>query len=677
MKQLLHTGLFFLLIFSGCTGLEIEEAVSPGINGQTIVLALINGEQNAIVRSETPGEDALNENLVERLDVFFFNQAGECLFYPSASQMNKSGSTLRISIPEETAILLFNKNLKVYIVANCILSRQALEGKSYPQLIETVQGVTNEFNPPRFSPQPSFLMDGILPVNNLTEASTHLGEVILSRAASKIKVNIIGASVSGYTPVEAHIRMSNYLESTTLGQEAPQYNAQETEYEVSEYRPIWIPGTGQAGFETDPFYSYSHNWKPGDSHESHITIRVKWYKEGGGAEPKDYYYRIPVKELPTLSENGDNIGLKRNYAYTFNVNIGALGGLDPDKMVNLTPDFVIKDWTTNRIVARLNQYDYLVVSETDVQMHDITAKSIRYISSKPVSVEIDSVFHYTYLSSGEIRIDNIPEGASNYPLIRVNEATTSIDIQSPVPVNYVPVMMYFKVKNTAGLYYNVRVVQYPRQYITSEFSNKSDIDFQWYKDQGRDLFWSNNGEGRDDPPMKNFNLYTITTTSVNPEDDFMIGGDMMHDEYNLTDDKILYVTKKDAATNRMVSPKFVIGSQRGITSTATPYVSAQIRCAYYMEGTFDRGTWRIPTEAEMLLISKLQMDGNSAINELFKPSGTGQDGSDRWWTARVDEEGGKTYYYSVRVTTGELVRQEYSPGKTTASVRCVRDVWKN
>lgn len=669
MKQLFTLSLLLMLALSGCTREEVGR--EDVFDGQAVSFSLVNQDLEAIKRVTTPGEEPLNENLVVHLDVFFFDHAGQCLYYPTASQMKTDGAKVTINVPKNIVNMLFGEDIKLYVIANCTLLRENLEGKSYNELIETVCGVSQDFNPLVFVPQKYFLMDGTLSVNDLTEERTDLGEVILSRAASKINILITGAAINGFTPVEAHVRLDNYLESTALGQDAPLYTAKEEDYKHSGYRPITLPGMTQ--YPANPFYSYSNNWEYGDSKESYITIRVKWYKNDGGAEPKEYYYRLPFNNILPAD---DRFCLKRNYTYTFKVNIGVLGGLDPDQMVDLKPDFEIKDWTTNRIVARLNQYDYLVVSETNVEMHDIAKRSIKYSSSQPVSVDIKNVYHFTYLASGTIREDKIEPTDPRYPVIEANEGNSEIDITSPVPGNYVPVMISFRVSNTKGLYQDVYVIQYPRQYITSKFSNWDDIDFKWYKDQGRTSFWSNDGKGGDG--MQNFNLYTVTTTSLDSSDGFSIGGDMMHNEYNLTDDKILSVTKKDAASNNMISPQFVIASQRGITSIKTSYGTAQVRCAYYMEGTYDRGTWRIPTVAEMLLISKLQRDGNSAINELFTPGSSGEEGSDRWWTARQDVINGVDHYYSVKVTTGELVVEPFTIGKINyASVRCVRDVWKN
>lgn len=673
MKQLFFISLLFIFALTGCT-MDDAGGNDIDLSGQTVTFSLVTGNNDTASRS-IPGEASLNENLVERLDVFFFGNNGQCIYYPSTSQMIKSGTTVKITIPKEIATIIFSEDFKLYIISNCTLPRNILEGKTYSQLIETIHGTPTEFNKSEFEPQPYFLMDGILPVNNLSEDNSNLGEVILSRAAAKIKVQITAANIDGYVPYDASIRIDNYLESTTLGQEAPLFQAKSKDYKHSAYRPIWVPGMTVTQFDADPFYSYANNWELGDTKESYITIRVKWYKVDGGIEPKDYYYRIPFNySLPTPDE-GNNHSLQRNFIYDFKVNIGALGGLDPDQTVELTPNFEIKEWTTNRIVATLNQYDYLVVAETDVEMHDIPNRSINYISSQPVSVEIDSVYFYNYLSSGTIETIELKPGDARYPQIVPNEDTNQIEITSPVPINYVPLMMRFKVKNTKGLYYKIRVTQYPRQYITSSFSNRDDIDFQWYKDEGRTSFWTNNGNGSSN--MQNFNLYTITTTSMHPSDKFIIGGNFMHYEKNSADwDKLNYVTNQDEATNNMISPQFVIASQRGITSNDTPYTTAQARCFYYMEGPYGRGTWRIPTLAEMELISKLQNDGNSAIKELFTPNTTG---GDRWWAARIDGEPGnlESYYYSVRVTTGEVVRQQYKPGSTTASVRCVRDVWKN
>lgn len=673
MKPLFIILIFFIFALSGCT-MEDAEGNNTDLSGQTVTFSLITGNNDNATRS-TPGDASLNENLVERLDVFFFDNDGQCIYYPSTSQMVKSGTTIKITIPKDIATIIFSEDFKLYIVSNCTLPRNVLEEKTYNQLIETIHGVPTEFNKSNFESQPYFLMDGVLPVNNLTEDNSNLGEITLSRAAAKIKVQITAANISGYIPYDASIRIDNYLESTTLGQEAPLFQAQDNDYKRSAYRPIWVPGMTATQFDTDPFYSYANDWELSNTKETYITIRVKWYKVDGGVEPKDYYYRIPFNySLPTPDE-GNNHSLQRNFIYNFKVNIGALGGLDPDQTVELTPDFEIKEWTTNRIVAKLNQYDYLVVAETDVEMHDIANRSINYISSQPVSVEMDSVYFYNYLSSGTIETIELVPGDDRYPRIEPNEDTNQIEITSPVPINYVPLMMRFKVKNTKGLYYNVRVTQYPRQYITSSFSDRDDIDFQWYKDNNRGSFWTNSGNGN--TGRQNFNLYTVTTTSMDPSDKFIIGGDFMHYEKNSADfDAINYVTNQDEATNNMVSPQFVIASQRGITDNSTAYTSAQLRCYYYMEGPYGRGTWRIPTLAEMELISKLQNDGNSAIKELFKPNTTG---GDRWWAARIDGEPQNTnsYYYSVKVMTGEVVRQKYVSGSTTASVRCVRDVWKN
>ncbi|NDV66882.1 fimbrial protein [Bacteroides sp. 224] len=667
MKNIYLISFCLVLTLFGCGN---EEVISvDDVKGQTVVFSLINKDHDAAMRSTTSGEESLNENLINRLDVFFFNEWEQCLYYPSETQMVKEGTMVKINVPEDVIDVLLGENLKLYVVANCHLERNVLEGKTYKQLIETTHGVSTDFNPYPFVAQTDFLMDGVLLVNNLTEDRTNLGEVTLNRAASKIKVQITGATIDGYTPVEAFVRINNYLESTTLGGEAPLYVPQKSDYKNSAYRSISLPGGTQV--DTAPFYSYANNWEYGDLKESYITIRVKWYKNGGGAEPKDYYYRLPFSHI--LSGE-DRYALKRNHTYTFKVNIAALGGLDSDEMIELTPDFVIKEWSTNRIVAKLNQYDYLVVSETNVEMHDVNTRSIQYISSQPVSVDIQEVYHFTYLSLGDIQTNKILPGDARYPKIEADETTNKISITSPVPINYVPVMMRFRVKNTKGLYQDVYVIQYPRQYITSRFSNKSDIKWAWY-DVNWESFWSNYGDGG--VGMQNFNLYTVTTTSVNSGDAFIVGGNMRHNEYNLTMEEVLNVTNKDAETNNMISPQFVIASQRGITSTKTSYSAAQVRCAYYMEGTFDRGTWRMPTVAEMLLISKLQMDGNSAIKGLFTPGNSVVDGSDRWWAARQDVINGVDYYYSVRVTTGELVRQAYSPGNNYASVRCVRDVWKN
>lgn len=671
-----------VLVLAGCIRDDIP--VGPDMPaGRRFTITLVSGgeaEERAYVntRSETPGVTELNENLIQRVEVFFFDTAGQCLVHPTPSDMTLSNNKIAITMSEDDALKLFNREFRLYLVANSELPRNSFAGKAYDEVAALVQTNAATLNPDPFIAQGSFLMDGAITVTGLTDSRTDLGKVVLRRAASKVVVSIVDASVSGYIPVAAHARMNNYLDKSVTGEEAPIYRPAVADFNHSGWHELYIPNNGGTPFEAAPFYSYSNDWEFEPCRESYVTVRVRWRKQADGTE-KEYYYRIPFNYIPPEHPDGFHFRLRRNYIYQFNVNISTLGGLDPEAMVDLNPNFELRDWTTRRIEADLNQYDYLVVSERSCEIHDVNRKIFHYTSSKPIEIINCTAYYNTYDSqNGAVYRNDYIQGQANFPQFAIDTDASNITMTSPVPINYVPVYIEFTVRNTAGLTHKVNVVQYPRIYITSEYSDIGDIDFAWYNRVGRGSFWYNNGGGRTSPMMKNFNLYTVTTKSTAPGDNFVIGGELTAPYYNLTEQATFIMTKKDAVSNEMISPKFVIASQRGITSANTAYQTAEVRCALYMEGPYGRGTWRMPTLAEMRLISKLQRDPNSAIKNLFTV-GSGPN-SDTWWVSRMEEftNPKKAHYYSVRVPTGEEVLDVWTSGMTpTNSIRCVHDVWQD
>lgn len=138
------------------------------------------------------------------------------------------------------------------------------------------------------------------------------------------------------------------------------------------------------------------------------------------------------------------------------------------------------------------------------------------------------------------------------------------------------------------------------------------------------------------------------------------------------------LTKNDVETSRMVSPSFELASQLGATTT-WPYYrfykgkpqidknnakSATYNCASYIEKRVVDGVevevkgWRLPTEAEIDLIDKLQNDPDSAVKRIM----TGK------------------FYWDSYSEDGAKEMKHYEAGgssKDKAHIRCVRDVKDN
>ena len=153
-----------------------------------------------------------------------------------------------------------------------------------------------------------------------------------------------------------------------------------------------------------------------------------------------------------------------------------------------------------------------------------------------------------------------------------------------------------------------------------------------------------------DPRVKISTLYDITRQGVTwDRNDLGVAAENYIDNY--------LIGNPDNST--VIAPRFMFPSGR-IGSNRTnnqfrdgSWRTAAMRCAAYQEDGYPAGRWRLPTEAEVAFCRELQRNGY--IDDLFY-------NTNRYWTASG------TYYYQ-----GECV----DPGnnQTTASVRCVYDLW--
>ena len=126
-------------------------------------------------------------------------------------------------------------------------------------------------------------------------------------------------------------------------------------------------------------------------------------------------------------------------------------------------------------------------------------------------------------------------------------------------------------------------------------------------------------------------------------------------------------------TQNVISPKFISASSYGKTLPVT-YEGAKKRCAAYQEYGYPAGRWRIPTEAEILFLQKLNTD--SKIPSLFNPSTT-----NGYWAAGallyVKDGSGNDLFVDLSGVTANTGSVGYTVGSNTYTsyVRCVYDTW--
>lgn len=707
---------------SSCVKEPVSDEHSLEKNVITFTLSNSSAPTQA-TRVTRAADDMLdNEKVIHRIDIFFFDVSGShCLFYPDASQVAIADNRVTVRVPESVMTSFYGiGNCKMYMLANCQLSREVLAGKTLDEIKLLSMDNMDEKKFNVLTPPSNFLMDSeeIDVIFNENSPNSNLGKISLKRAAAKVIVDITSAKRTGYTAVKATVMVVNYLDKTRLSSEYL-YPARNEDYK-SASKTLIANNDVDNSFSIDtqnPIYTYATNWANAPDRETFLLIAIDWRKQEGG-EVRTYYYRIPFSYIRATGDvEANKEQIRRNYVYQFAVNVSRLGGLDPADAVDLSANFELLDWTTKEVEVSILGFHFLFVYNPHVEIHNRHSNVWEFRSSKqPVTITINSVYSNEYDSNGGINQRDYTAGNPQYPKVTQwkDASRTYFTFESMVPINYVPLYMKATVTNGTGLSADVTLTIYPKIYVTASYSyggysnqtanNPDDkgiipsnaasalLDGQtiWLagsyntptgvnKDAGNN---TPNGSPKDTPPQKNFNFFTVHVTSLDIEDENagMRVGDptqpMSHlgatagvegrETIKLTIpwDITYFRTQQDVESNNIVSPQFVIASQRGITATDKSWEVAQQRCATYRESQYAAGTWRMPTLAELKLVRRMQLDPNSAIKELFQSTN-----ASGWWTAQ--------YGYAVMLGQSDDALAILNDPLKNHSVRCIRDLWRD
>lgn len=594
------------------------------------------------------GETALNENLVKTLDVYFFRN-GNMEHYERLTEglvfNGKDPVLLKLSALKGK----FQQNAKYNIVAIANLSDH-YSGKSPGSL--TLAELFSIKTTAQLSPnqtQKSFLMDGMkldVIVNEGT-ANRVVIPVSLQRALSKIRVSIHLSDKLEYAAEKPQYKVMSYASSANIlasgiGVGLNDLTAQTNMTDVQYF------STGSGNIPGIISYVYENDWKEEIDRETFIVLRVPLKNK------PENYYRIPVNYR--MGEDSDNQNpqddsdlyrLKRNHLYDISVLIDKAGTDTPETPLEIEGSYKIKQWTDLSLPEELATQNWLFVKEHNVRMINITNYEIDYKADKPVTVQNLKATYFAIdeqgnESTGQYTPSNGTYPAGRYPSVTANQNKSVIEVGSMVPINYVPLYMEFDVVHQNGiLKEHVSVVQYPLQYLTVRKS-RGDVIPEWL-----------NGE---EQGAKNFNLFTIHTLYT---DKYLIGDPTLGGKD----------TDNTAKVDDMISPEFVVASQYGVYWGGTPYDKALRRCQLYGEDDYRSG-WRLPTLAELEVISTIQTDPNSAIKALMWGR--------YYWAARTN------WYYSRPWEGAAGFRGHEASGSISGAMgspqnevgRCIFDVYK-
>ena len=653
-----------IALFFASVGCTRESLGDGGAHvGKNSLLLQLQVSPTALRATEV-GEDAYNENTVSSITVLFYKggqlfwqskESGQGGIIPNGS-ITTPGRHYIIPVPDDKKAQLNGVNsFNVYVVCN---KASFVAPATEAALLKEV--VADELNA---TAPASFVMIGSATnkkIDMATQAGRNLGSIGLKRVAAKVRVLRPTVDVAGYVQVgDAQVKLRNYADRGYL---ATAENVPTAEYKTTDYRPVTevLPNGGKAMH----FYSYYNEWASPAAlgQRPELMVQIKMKKEGESDNmAKSYYYKVPLEP--------EQKSLESNKLYKLSVRIEIIGSPTAENPEPITGSVSVEDWSKHEDSYGLPATQFLVVAEHDVEIKNATQYSLPYQSSKhPITISIKKVYATFVDDQGVTQTISYTQGMAEYPTITFDANT--IHINSSIPVNNVPKYIEFEVTNgVSGLVEKVKVTQVPSSFIIHTMGTSSSLQ------PGGGLA----------PGLNNKAMYHIRIL-VPPAG--MILGFPPTEPVKFYDKNVYkethYLTKNDEETSRMVSPSFELASQLGATrpmpyyyrgSYSHPQVgdpesrrrSATYSCAIYTEtrknkdGTYlTLDDWRLPTEAEIELIDKLQNDSKSAVKRIM----TGP----FYWDAYLGNK-------AMRMTNPDNWNTGADEDK--AHVRCVRDVKDN
>lgn len=735
MKQLLHYIVFCCLAaccFTACDHEDIFRQTETEGDGNSIILNLASGKL-PLTRANVEANGA--EIAVSHLDVLIFNQDGTKVWHERVDGI-KDGKD-KITLSAQRSTFDENESYWVYLIANSTADVSIFEDENFTLTsLNALKQEDKDIHTTGLAsatgvPQ-TFLMDGVAYPKGEQEPATvkmvvlNSGDktndtelqTVLRRAAAKIVVNIKSGE---------HVQFDNGPQTYHAG-----YYLRNMPYSTSVIKPammdkddaeLMTPELNNGGYFkwtpsviTVTAYAYAHVWDNASTLEKEVRLIVNIpmnYLPDNATEWKfldNSYYQIPVSTKKELN---------RNTCYEVNVTVDAPGGSNPSKPVLLKDiSYSVRDWDEERINVGgdTDRPAYLTLNEYEMEMHNMADDNttLEFASSSEVTATIDRVYYIDKFGQ-EKELTQITNGSAdewgenigsdyrpnwkNRCIIKITpdeNITGKIQVHGDVPGNNAVRYIIFTVENEEGIKREVKVAQYPLEYITNIqgwYSYRSDFGgttWENYRDPSQKRVSAYNYDSRNDTwsysATRYGNDYIFTSkvaeeietgsnrgkssisyyyynrwqTSLSTNEIWNAGNARMYHvqitassgDYTLGQPRITNGKTDPGEDNaELVSPSFMIASQLGAVFSISDEEMAASHCREYVEVAQD-GTvyddWRLPTRAELEIIMEFQYKENAAMDEVLAgPS---------YWSA------------------SGLVYNNKGSG-TAKTIRCIRDAY--
>lgn len=354
------------------------------------------------------GSEDLNENKINRLDLFVFDAAGMLVKSLPLTDASVQGSP---TTDYKHKKLESNQLKRSDITGNTLYLVANLDNISDITTLDELKAATINkaatFNPK--AKQTSFVMDAKMEeTKQIVNGTIHI-QFQLKRALAKIRLNVQDDKGNAIAPTAYACQLIHYAADGSILAEGTSTN-NELNTEAAASSKVTAPAVTQDNKAV--FYSYANSWidiskdpkaeEPIDvSKQTYILLKAKY-------NGKDYFYKVPVNKR--LFDDNDAATtdwtkyeplyrLDRNTIYDVTAKVDREGGGTPENPATLYVNPIVSDWDDN--IA----WDY--TDKVSIEME-------REAGEFGEAVEV----HYGIANGGgpAIKLNNIDTGSKNWIL---------------------------------------------------------------------------------------------------------------------------------------------------------------------------------------------------------------------------------------------------------------------
>lgn len=308
----------------------------------------------ALTRADEVGKAELNENLINRLDLFIFKTDGSLVKQVTFDGADVQGSSPTTEYKHKELTELTRSDIdgnKLYLVAN--LDNWGNINSLNDLKIATInQATTFQHN----QKQLAFVMDAKMLKREVETGKIHL-KFQLKRALAKIRLSVKDASGNLVDPTAYACQLVNYAADGSIIEEGTC-----ADNKLAKAAAVATPNLKVDGKAV--FYSYANSWidtskdpkaeEPIDvNKQTYILLKAKY-------NGTNYFYKVPVNKR--LFEDNDEATadgkpnwanyeplyrLDRNTIYDVTAQVDREGGGTPENPATLYVKPIVSDWDDN------------------------------------------------------------------------------------------------------------------------------------------------------------------------------------------------------------------------------------------------------------------------------------------------------------------------------------------